>query len=277
MTISVSVTPPTVPVRAAATGSLSFNARTSLVIFLSLFIVGWFSLAASNLVSAWTLRNSAQAMRSNSEIGDLFLSAAGALATERGIVSAALANSMPANSRVREHISQLRERSGLALRSALDRVSVTAAFLGKDVILGRMIKHAAALELLRGEIDWQLSKPASERDTAVIKRWMPMVTDLIISSQTMRVAAQVVPSAALARTQLLLNLKQATWVMSEYAGRERATVAELIGHEAQIDPATLVKLAEYRGRLEQAWTELEAYEAREFADPLVLVLVSTRN
>ncbi|MBE0694826.1 MAG: hypothetical protein IH590_17240, partial [Aquamicrobium sp.] len=63
--------------QAAARGRLSFSVRTSLLVILSLFIVGLFALAVANLYSAWTSMNSAQTMRSNNEVGDIFLSAAG--------------------------------------------------------------------------------------------------------------------------------------------------------------------------------------------------------
>src|SRR5690606_31379438 len=39
--------------------------------------------------------------------------------------------------------------------------------------------------------------------------------------------------------------------------------------------ATLAMLAEYRGRLEQAWSLVEAYGAREFANPVVLAAMAT--
>ncbi|RIK86473.1 MAG: methyl-accepting chemotaxis protein [Hyphomicrobiales bacterium] len=67
------------------------------------------------------------------------------------------------------------------------------------------------------------------------------------------------------------------WVMSEYAGRERAMVGGLIGRGAPIDNGALASLAEYRGRLEQSWSMMEAYAARDFANPLVLnAMAATR-
>lgn len=261
--------------RAAAPGRFSFSVRTSLLVILSLFIVGLFSLAFTNLYSAWTSMNSAQTMRNNNEVGDIFLSAAGSLAAERGVTNAALASPMPADARVTGQIARLREEADLALRSALDKVRADADFSGKDALLGRVRKDADSLAAMRNEVDRQLAQLGTARDATVAQRWVPTATALVVSSQELRVAAQVVPSTALARTQILLDLKQAMWVMSEFAGRERAMIGGLIGRGAHIDSAALAALAEYRGRLEQSWSLVEAYAARDFANPLVLTAMAT--
>ncbi|WP_367942939.1 methyl-accepting chemotaxis protein [Aquamicrobium sp.] len=276
MTISTTAAPRPVAEEGRATaGRFSFSVRASLLAILSLFIVGLFSLAVSNLFSAWTSMDSAQAMRANNEVGDIFLAAAGSLAAERGVTNTALASPMPADARVRDQLARLREEADAALRPALDKVRAGAGFSGRDALLSRVTRDMAALDSLRAEADRQLGELGGSRDEAMVKRWIPTATALVLSSQELRVAAQVVPSTALARTQILLDLKQAMWVMSEYAGRERATVGALVGRGGRIDAATLAMLAEYRGRLEQAWSMVEAYGAREFANPLVLTAMAT--
>ena len=258
-----------------APGRFSFSVRTSLLVVLSLFIAGMIALAAVNLVSAWTAMGSAQAMRNNNEVGDIFLSAAGAIAAERGVTNAALASPQPVDSRVGGQIARLREEADTALRAALERVRAGADFTGKEALLERVRKDFDALASLRGDVDRQLALAGSQREAGPSARWVPTATALVVSSQELRVAAQVIPSTALARTQILLDLKQAMWVMSEYAGRERATVGGLIGRGAPIDTGALAALAEYRGRLEQSWSMMEAYAARDFANPLVLNAMAT--
>jgi len=275
MTISTIAAPrPATGEGRAIASRFAFSVRASLLVILSLFIVGLLSLAVSNLVSAWSSMNSAQAMRANNDVGDLFLTAAGSLAAERGVTNTALASPQPADARVREQIARLREEADTALRSALGKVEGGAAFTGKDALFSRVARDMAALDSLRAGVDRLLGEPGAGRDEATIKRWVPTATALVLSSQELRVAAQVVPSTALARTQILLDLKQAMWVMSEYAGRERATIGALAGRGTRIDPATLAMLAEYRGRLEQSWTMMEAYGVREFANPVVLAAMA---
>lgn len=275
MTILASASPRQSAQGSRAAGRFSFSVRASLLVILSLFVVGLFALAVSNLSSAWTSMNSAQTMRNNNEVGDIFLSAAGSLAAERGVTSAALANPMPSDARVRDQIARLRSEADTALRTALEKVRAAGDFSGREALLGRVARDVAVVDALRAEADRALGEPGGKRDPETAKRWVPTVTGLIVSSQELRLAAQVVPSSALARTQILLDLKQSMWVMSEYAGRERATIGALIGRGAPIDNTSLAMLAEYRGRLEQSWSMMEAYGAREFADPSILASMAT--
>jgi methyl-accepting chemotaxis protein len=96
------------------------------------------------------------------------------------------------------------------------------------------------------------------------------VTALIMSSQDLRIAVQEVPASALARTQIMLDLRQAMWVVSEYAGRERAMIGGMIARQERLDDRSLVALAEYRGRLEQSWASIEVYAGRSFANPAIV-------
>lgn len=257
------------PVIKSAGSRLSLSVRASLLTILSPCTAGLLGLAVLNLMSSWTSMESAQMMRANNEIGDLFLQAAGAMAAERGVTNAALASSQPADPRVVDQIERLRSESILALDNALDRVRSLPDFEGKDTSLRRVQTDAEALTLIRREVDRSLAQSRASRDTYVTGRWVPSASALIVSSQDLRVAAQVIPSAALARTQMLLDLKQASWVMSEYAGRERAALGDIIARTATIDDATLAQLAEHRGRLEQSWSIIEAYGARDFANPII--------
>jgi len=250
------------------------SVRTSLLVILSLFVVGLLGLAALNLNSAWTQMTAAQAMRSNNDIGDLFLDSAGSLAAERGVTNAALGAASAIDEQHRSQIVELRRKADGALDSALQAIEAQADFNGRSALLAKVRADHDALAALRRDVDAQLALGGLERDAGVVGKWVPAATALIMSSQQLRIAAQVIPSSALARTQIMLDLKHSTWVMSEYAGRERATIGGLIARGANIDSATLSRLAEFRGRLEQAWSSVEAYASRESANPLVLPAVA---
>ncbi|CAG0980772.1 Methyl-accepting chemotaxis protein II [Rhizobiaceae bacterium] len=260
--------------RPAASGRFSMSVRTSLLVILSLFVVGLLSLAALNLNSAWTQMTAAQAMRSNNDIGNLFLDSAGSLAAERGVTNAALAGTSAIDEQIRSQIAELRRKADGALAGALDAIEAQADFNGRTALLAKVRADHDAVVALRRDVDAQLALGGLERDAGIAGKWVPTATALIMSSQQLRTAAQVIPASALARTQIMLDLKHSTWVMSEYAGRERATIGGLIARSANIDSATLSRLAEFRGRLEQAWSMVEGYAARESANPLVLPAVA---
>ncbi len=252
----------------------SMSVRTSLLVILSLFVIGLLSLAALNLNAAWTQMTAAQSMRSNNDIGDLFLDSAGSLAAERGVTNAALGAASAVDEQHRSQIAELRQKADGALASALEAIEAQADFTGRSALLAKVRADHDALVALRRDVDAQLALGGLERDAGVAGKWVPAATALIMSSQQLRTAAQVIPESALARTQIMLDLKHSTWVMSEYAGRERATIGGLVARGSTIDSAALSRLAEFRGRLEQAWSMVEGYAARDSANPLVLPAVA---
>jgi methyl-accepting chemotaxis protein len=255
-------------------GRFSMSVRTSLLVILSLFVIGLLSLAALNLNAAWTQMTAAQSMRSNNDIGDLFLDSAGSLAAERGVTNAALGAASAVDEQHRSQIAELRQKADGALASALEAIEAQADFTGRSALLAKVRADHDALVALRRDVDAQLALGGLERDAGVAGKWVPAATALIMSSQQLRTAAQVIPESALARTQIMLDLKHSTWVMSEYAGRERATIGGLVARGSTIDSVTLSRLAEFRGRLEQAWSMVEGYAARDSANPLVLPAVA---
>lgn len=212
----------------------------------------------------------AQTMRSNNDLGDLFLSAAAALAAERGVTAAALNHPQPAAAAVLTQLAELRERGDAALFEATSMVREGSEFNGKSALLARVAEDLRALETLRQDVDRELAVISVRRNRATVNSWVPTSTALINSSQNLRVSAQIIPATAIARTQLMLDLRQAMWVMTEYAGRERATLAGLISGNRAIDSQSLADLATFRGRLELSWGLIEGYAMRDFANPLVL-------
>jgi len=247
--------------------------RGTLLLIVAAFIVGLLGFALVSMTTALNTMRTAQTMRANNGVGSLFLESAGALAAERGLINATLAASGKAAPQVLADIQKLRERSQNALNAALDEVRSASDFPAKQALISKVMEDHQRLQSLRQAIDAQLVLEASERDASVSATWVPTVTALIMTSQELRTAAQVVPSSALARTQIMLDLRQAMWVISEYAGRERATIGGMIARNAKFDVETLTVLSEYHGRVEQAWALIKAYESREFANPNVVPVI----
>lgn len=253
---------------------IAISIRTTLLFILSVFVATLLVLAGMNMLSTWDSMRSAQAMRTNNEIGDLFLASAGSLASERGTANTAFANPASAGPDTIARILEHRQRADAALDAALERLRNSPEFRDKDSLISKVQTDRDTLTALRREIDGQLVLEASARNSAILSQWVPTATALIMSSQKLRVAAQVVPSTALARTQIVLDLRQAMWVVSEYAGRERAAIGAAIARGARLDSSTLATLSEYRGRLEQSWAAIESYAGRDFADPSVLPAIA---
>lgn len=252
---------------------LTLSIRTLLLSVVAAFVVVLLYTTSANLLSAWDTMRSARAMQYNAKIGDLFLSSAGLLAAERGVTNAALAAAPAASRDTIATIEDLRRRGEDALNSALEDLRVGAKFAKRDALIASVSKQYDGLVALRRDLDQQLLLPAVQRQQDVLERWVPTVTTLIVTSQDLRIAAQEVPATALARTQIMLDLRQAMWVVSEYAGRERALIGAVIARQEPLDNQSLATLAEYRGRLEQSWASIEFYAGRSFANPAVVPFI----
>ncbi|MDR6754960.1 methyl-accepting chemotaxis protein [Mycoplana sp. BE70] len=262
------------PLAAKASSRIAITIRATLLLILSAFGATLLVLASMNMFSTWDSMRSAQAMRTNNEIGDLFLASAGSLASERGMINTAFGKSASAAPETVAKIAEHRRRADEALEAALERLKNSPDFKEKDEMISKVRQDHDALKALRRDIDGQLAVDGAARNPEIQGQWVPTATALIMSSQHLRIDAQVTPSSALARTQIVLDLRQAIWVVSEYAGRERAAIGGAIARGARLDDGTLATLSEYRGRLEQSWVSIESYEGRDFADPSVLSAIA---
>lgn len=251
----------------------SISIRSTLIAIVSVLVAGLVVLAVINMMSAWDRMQSAQAMRSNNEAGDLFLSSAGSLALERGITNTAFSSATKAPTELVARIAELRQRGDRALDAALEHVANSPPFKDKQALLSSLSRDREHLQMIRGKADQQLSVDAAGRDKEVIAQWVPSITTVIMSSQNLRKAAQTIPASALARSQMLLDLREAMWVITEYAGRERALIGGAIAQGSQLDPQQMALLAEYRGRLEQAWASVDIYSSRDFANSSVIAAI----
>jgi methyl-accepting chemotaxis protein len=123
---------------------------------------------------------------------------------------------------------------------------------------------------LRGRVDADLAKSKIERDAEVTKIWVPTMTGLIMTSQHLRQVSQFRSETIETQIQMLSDLKQALWVMSEYAGRERAVIGGILSSGSRIEAPALARLSNFRGHLEQAWSQVQIYLASENASPLII-------
>lgn len=256
-------------------GISSVSLRTSLLAVISLLAVGLTGLALVTLNGAWGELRAARQMQENNVIADLFLTSASALAAERGTTNAALQGKDPADAGVTARIAELRARADSALVDAVHRVEEEPEFGGRDALVGKVRANMQAVQELRAQVDAELKVGFDKRGVAVRGKWVPTMTALVMASQDLRIASQIIPDNALARSQLLQEVKQAVWVMSEYSGRERAMIGGVIASGAAIDPVLLATLSEQRGRLEQARATVEAYAARDFANAGIVNALKT--
>ncbi len=248
----------------------TLSLRASLVGITAVMALGLAILAGLNASEAWRDLDDAQAMQANNETADLFLTSAGAWALERGITNAALNAPDAVEPQTLARIAELRERADEAFAAAIARVRDGHEFGAKPALVGLAQRNFDALVSLRREADQAMAQPAAGRSADVVGQWVPTATANIMASQELRLASQQLSDSALARAQVVQDLRNAVWIMSEFAGRERAAIGGLIADSQAIAATRLSTLGGFRGRIEQAWMTVQAYAVQDFAAPEVL-------
>lgn len=184
------------------------------------------------------------------ELSDELLKAAGLAAKERGMTTMALSSSSPAESSIIEKINEVRaelDKAGgktFALSKELMETDPENSLFSKDV--KELETRLSMLEEARKRVDSELRK--SDKDYRA-DDWFRVVTDFIDATSEARLAAFASNNAGGVNHHALrmnLELKQALWLMGEYAGRERATLARIISSRKPIDDTAWQNLNNFR-------------------------------
>ena len=223
--------------------------------------------AGNGTLRSWTEAEVDDGVSRSVAISDLLLQSAGNWAVERGVTNAALAQPGAASAETLATIAARRQAADAAFLEALARLVAGPAFKDRSSLIAGVEKRFEAVVALRSQADGALKVNADQRPADLSTRWVPTLTDLIMESQRLRLAARYLPKSMETQMMMLEQVKNAIWVMSEFAGRERAVIGAAISSGTQLDTARLQSLATYRGRLEQAWMEVETYLDAEGADP----------
>ncbi len=182
----------------------------------------------------------------------LLLEAAGHWAVERGVSNAALNSATSASDKMKNTIAQRRTKGNAAFKEAMDEIK-SYDFKGKAKYISEVQKAFDAAATLRQKMDVNVVLPSMKRDKVLLKSWIPTMSKLIILSQDLRYA--IVREAAQTDPDLgrQSNLKHFAWIMSEYAGRERAMIGGAISANLSFDEKRLEALSNQRGKVESAW------------------------
>ncbi|MEE8443729.1 MAG: methyl-accepting chemotaxis protein, partial [Alphaproteobacteria bacterium] len=255
--------------------STIFTIRNNLffvVILLAALVV---SLAG---VKAWTAagdRGDAKGIVESTEISDLLLTAAGQWAVERGATNAALNATQKVGGAVRANIDKRRADSDAAFREGLERLKAGRDFKGKSALISEAESRHRALVGMRQRADGALAQGKESREAEVVANWVPTITAMIMASQRLRVLAEFQPEQSVTRIQAQQVLKNQVWTMNEFAGRERAIVGGTVAAGAKMSVDKLRLLATYRGRVEDAWRNVQFYAERADADPAIVAEIDT--
>jgi len=179
--------------------------------------------------------------------GDYLITAASNWAVERGVSMAALNAFNAAEEAQLQKIRKQREIADAELDKALHGLKE----MGAD--FSQTEATYEAVEEMRKEVDHQLSLPKMQRDAEFPKKWLTTITGLIEVTQQLRRDLELSIDSTATRIAQLQRMKDAVWVMSEFAGRERAAIAGAMASGQPMSGEFIEMLANRRGRLDYAW------------------------
>lgn len=212
------------------------------------------------------------------EMADFILTASGFEAKERGITAMVLTSDKAADSSTLQKIQDVRTKGDEAFKNAMQWAQELSDKDPSNNVLRLAIRKAedshSQLESARKEADRNLSIDAGKTYSG--KEWVKLITSVIDVNADLRLSAfQSTASKETLQEALRMNLelKQAVWLVGEFAGRERATVANFVGAKKPFDSTTLEKLNTYRAVVDINLKPILRLKDMTGMDPAVLKAV----
>lgn len=233
---------------------MKFLQRVSIKSFLTgvvgFLVVSLVTLSLLNMYSTYKSREEIKRLDIANELSGHVIEASGFQAKERGVVINALSSDVPVEGITVQKVSDLRASGDKEHKNAHDMAQRLLMIDSSNKYIKAALENSDAayeqVQTARTEVDRNLSLAKKQYDP---KTWARVITSLIDADAELRIAA--FSSNASKETfqealRLNIELKQAIWLVSEYAGRERAALATIVSKGRQIDAATLEKLNTYR-------------------------------
>jgi len=205
---------------------------------------------------AWSDRQVARSVETANKQADMLFEAAGSWAQERGRTNTALGMPNAISKEERAAIDERRRIADQAFERAVEQMRSNPDV--RKELEASLSAHAMLVKV-RTLADEALSRSKQDRDPKLASLWVGTISKLIEVSQQLRLAAEFDVDSPEVRLADLERVKHFAWVMSEYAGRERANIGGLIAAGERIDSARLQQLANFRGNVDLAWSIIDSY------------------
>ena len=218
----------------------------------------------------WQKRLAAIEVTEINQAGDMLINSAGHWAAERGLTNTALsldianAGTLPAN------IADLRDKGDTSFQEAMTAIQNGHNFPDKANLIKNVEATYTAIQNMRQRVDQQLTLPLADRQTSLAQDWVAAMTRFIRQTQSLRLAASDMGDKMPADLQTMMQLKHDTWVMSEYAGRERAMLGGILANAERLNGSQVETLYTMRGHVEEAWNTIQELTSAEDTDPRIV-------
>ncbi|MEM7617262.1 MAG: methyl-accepting chemotaxis protein [Pseudomonadota bacterium] len=217
-------------------------------------------LAGISFVNSWQNKKIYLFAKESSQTISLLLTAAGNWAVERGVTNSGLNSaSIPAKGMI-DIISQRRQQGDEAYEQAMQQIA-GFEFVGKKELVYKLTEAHDAVIAARAEADKNLKLSQFSRNSKILKSWVPTASKRIMISQDLRFALTKAAAKAHPEIGRQSKLKHFSWLMSEFAGRERAIIGGIISSGSEMSTDRLQTLSKFRGNVETGWNLLKKISA----------------
>ncbi len=228
----------------AWSGGISIRQLLLLVLGL-LSLIAVFSVAL-NAVSVIQQYNQAARLGVENQLANRTLRVTVELAIERGLTATLLATGNRISPAALQQLNAQRlrsDRESQQFLSLLQRLGDHAATLAQSNSLASFHQLQAELEGLRNQVDRTLITPDNSR---LRQRWMDRLTHQIGVIADIPRLFQVSANESERAIRYGSLLKESFFTLSEYAGLERATIAQVIAQQRPFSAGDLLRLERYR-------------------------------
>lgn len=229
------------------------------VLMLVLLLLG---VSGTAVYEAMSQRSEANAFVEVNETAALLLKSSGEWAVERGMSNAALRSEGEVSSATRQSIAEHRKAADEAFQASLAQMRKLPAMEHGRQAIANAESAFAAIQDLRMRVDSDLAVSSFERHRDVIDGFVPAITGLIEKANQLRLTLETLTQPPAAQLAQLIGLRHLAAEMAEYAGRERARLAAIVGAHQPMSEADFQIISEGRGHIDLAWDTIEVLRVR---------------
>ncbi|MCE5181990.1 MAG: methyl-accepting chemotaxis protein [Betaproteobacteria bacterium] len=256
-----------------AIGQRINNLNLRFIIYASLgapLLLLW--LAAYLAWSSWIVHASAdKTMRAN-EMADMIITAASLHALERGLTATALGAGAAPGGDLIEKIRDKRERGDKFWKDAAAHATLMIRDYPDDSSFTVLLRQTQEAYQKLADARARVDRTLSGNRAITAEEWITAATQFIDLAARLRMRAFSDDSDTYPQeiSKSNLTVKQFVWMVSEYAGRERANVAALISGGTQASPEVLQRLAAFRAIVDLSMRDILFLRDLPDTDPLVV-------
>lgn len=237
----------------------------SAIFLLSLLVL---LLTAGWAWQGYTKYRDAERVVAVNRLANTIIGAASKYAVERGITSAALGASGPADATVRTHIEEIRaeaDRAWTGARAAAQNLSSQLSGRGfLQLRLDQAEQAFRALQDVRRAVDQELQAEEPRLDTTT---WRGAVTEFIRRTAHLREATLTAVDQPWSLSQLNHGLEDQVWQAAEGLGRERGALAYYISAAQAVSAEDLEELRANRAAVSSSLKDIRALRGHPNTDP----------